>query len=128
VNTESPTRTAPPISGHVIDLGTGRSIAIYERNGEWCVAEFCDGRGELMHADTWFRFRAGALGHRRNRHAVPRSSEPLPPEMRQKIERLHRESESRQQRILAVPRNVAMAVKRCLIRLTRRRTMWSGDA
>jgi hypothetical protein len=120
VNPESPKRTAPPINGHMIDLGAGRSIAIYERTGEWCVAEFCDDRGDLMHADTWFRFHARALRHYRNRREALRSSMPLTPEMLQKIERLHRESESRQQRMPAMPWNVAKAVKRCLIRLTRR--------
>jgi len=104
-------RAAPPINGHFIDLGSGRSIAIYERNGERRVAEFCDGCEELMHADTWFRFHAGALRHCRQ------SPMPLTPEMLQKIERLHAESDAREERMLAVPRNVAAAAKRCLINL-----------
>jgi hypothetical protein len=116
VNTESPMCTEPSIKGHVIILGTGRSIAIYERNGERCVADFCDGRGELMSADTWFRFHAGALRHCGNGDA-PQPYMPLTPGILQQIERLHGESDARQERMLAMPRNAARTVKRCLISL-----------
>jgi hypothetical protein len=117
VNAESPMCTGPSIKGHVIILGTARSIAIYERNGERCVADFRDDRGELMSADTWFRFHAGVLRHCGNCDAARQPYTSLTPEMLQKIERLHSESDARQERMLAMPRNAARTVKRCLISL-----------
>ena len=45
MNAESKMRTAPSINGHMITLGAGHSIAIYERNRECYVAEFRDGYG-----------------------------------------------------------------------------------
>jgi hypothetical protein len=110
---ESQVRTAPSISGHMIDLGVGRSIAIYERNGVHWVAEFRDGCGELTCADAWFRLYAGDLRHWHVRRAAVRPARPLTLEMLESIERLHRESEAREERSLAVPRSVAAAAQRC---------------
>lgn len=115
MNTESKPSTAPSINGHMIALDAGHSIAIHERNGEGFVAEFRDGRAELMHAGTWFRFHAGGLRYCHNRRTDFRSSMPLTPEMLEKIERLHRESEARQAMMLAVPRNGARAVQKFCI-------------
>jgi len=111
MNTEFKPRTAPSINGHMITLGAGHSIAIHQKNGEGFVAEFRDGRAELMHAGTWFRFHAGGLRYCHNRRTAFQSSMPLTPEMLEKIERLHRESEARQAMMLAVPRNTARAVQ-----------------
>ena len=119
MNAESQMRTASSINGHIMTLGAGHSIAIYERNRECYVAEFRDGCGELARAGTWFRFNAGALRCYNGRAAL-RSSMPLTPEMVEKIERLHRQSEARQERMLAVPGNVATKVKRCLLSLMSR--------
>ena len=114
MNAECQERAAPP-SGHLIHLGPGHSIAIYERNGAGWVAEFRDGRGEVMHAGTWFRFHAGGLRYCHNRR-TPRtaleSATPLTPTMLERIERLHRDSEAREERMLAVPRTIAAAVQR----------------
>ena len=44
---QSKVHTAPSINGHMIALGAGHSIAIYERNRECYVAEFLDG-GERL--------------------------------------------------------------------------------
>ena len=117
MNTESKARTAPSINGHMIALGAKHSIAIHERNGEGFVAEFRDGRAELMHAGTWFRFHAGGLRYCHNRRTAFQSSTPLTPEMLQEIERLHVESEARQKRMLAVPRTVAAAAQHWAISL-----------
>ena len=114
MNAESQMRTAPSISGNMIDLGAGHSIAIYERGRESYVAEFQDGGGRLEYAGSWFRFHAGALRSRKGRAAL-QSSMPLTPEILERIERLHAESEARQKRMLAVPRNVAAAARRYLI-------------
>jgi hypothetical protein len=106
--------TAPSVSGNLIDLGAGHSIAIYERNRESYVAEFRDGGGSLEYAGSWFRFHAGALRCPKGRAAL-QSSMPLTPEILERIERLHAESEARQKRMLAVPRNIAAAARRYLI-------------
>jgi hypothetical protein len=111
MNAESNTRTAPSINGHMIALGAGHAIAIYVRNRDGYVAEFRDGRAELMHAGTWFRFHAGGLRYCHNRRTAFQSSMPLTPEMLEKIERLHRESEARQAMMLAVPRHAAAAAQ-----------------
>lgn len=119
MNAESRMSTAPAISGNMIDLGAGHSIAIYERNRESYVAEFRDGGGRLEYAGSWFRFHAGALRCSKGRAAL-QSSIPLTPEILERIERLHAASEARQKRILALPRNVAEAARRYLISVTSR--------
>jgi len=118
MNAESEMHTAPSINGHMLTLGAGHSIAIYERNRERYVAEFRDGHGELAYAAEWFRFHAGGLRYCHNRRRVAlQSSVPLTPEMLEKIERLHWESETRQERTLAMPGNVATTVKRWVLSL-----------
>ena len=111
MNAESKMTTAPAISGNMIDLGAGHSIAIYERNRESYVAEFRDGGGRLEYAGSWFRFHAGALRSVKGRTAL-RSSMSLTPEILERIERLHAASEARQERMLAVPRRVAAVARR----------------
>jgi hypothetical protein len=120
MNAESKARTAPSINGQIIALGTGHSIAIYDRNGVGYVAEFCEGRGEFMYAGTWFRFHAGGLRYCHNRRTAFRSSTPMTAEMMERIERLHAESEARQARMLAAPRTVAAPVRRYWINVISR--------
>jgi len=112
MNAESDVRTAPSIKGHLIAPGAGHAIAIYERNGEFYVAEFRNGRGEFGRADTWFRFHSGILRYCPSRRAALEASVPLTHEMLQKIERLHATSEARQDRMLAVPWTVAASARR----------------
>jgi hypothetical protein len=119
MNTESKAHTAPPINGHMITLGAGHSIAIYERNRECYVAEFRDGGASLEYAGSWFRFNAGALRCLRGRAAL-RCYTPLTVEMLQKIERLHTEREARQERMRAVPRTVVAAARRYWINVISR--------
>ena len=88
-------RAEAAINGYVIGAGSAESIAIYERNGVSWVAEFREGHGELMNANTWFYFHAERLGYWHQRHAN-RSAKPLPAEMLEEIERLHREKEARE--------------------------------
>ena len=107
MNTESKARATPSIIGNMIDLGTGETIAIYERNGVCWVAEFRDGHGALDYAG-WFRFYAG---HLRAAHVARKVPTPLTPEMLERIERLHSESEAQQERMLAVPRAIATAAQ-----------------
>ena len=110
-------RPAPSINGHMIDLDAGHSIALYERNGVCWVAQFRDGRGEFTYASTWFGGYAGGLWSCHHRRASLESSRPLNTAMLAKIERLHAESEARQERLLALPRQFVSTVKRCVLRL-----------
>ena len=117
MNTESKVPTAPSINGHMVALGAEHSIAIYERNGTCWVAEFCDGRSTLEYANSWFRFHAGGLRYCHNGRATLQLSAPLTREMLQKIDRLHAESDARQERMLAVPRTITAAARRWAISL-----------
>jgi hypothetical protein len=120
VKSESETRGAPTVDGHVIHLGEGRSIAVYVRDGRFWVADFRDGRGELMDGGSWFRFHAGGLQYCHNRRTALQSSTPLNADMVAKIERLHRESDARQAWMLTAPRTLAAAVQRGWAGLTSR--------
>jgi hypothetical protein len=112
MNAESKARNAPSIDGYMIVLDAGQSIVIYERNGESYVADFRNGSGRLEYAHTWFRFHSQVLRYCRSRQAVGHSFMPLTPQMLEKIERLHAESEARQETMLALPRTVAAAAQR----------------
>ena len=93
LNAKSQIQAEASINGYVIGRGGAHSIAIYERNGVSWVAEFRDGRAELMNANTWFYFHAERLGYW-NRHQAYKSVQPLLPAMLEDIERLHREKEA----------------------------------
>jgi hypothetical protein len=115
MNAESEMRTAPSVDGHMIMLGTAHWIALYERNRFCYVAEFRDGHGEFAYATAWFGFNAGVLRYCHNqRRTALFASKPLTPEMLEQIEQLHRESDARQEWMLAVPRNILRLAKRCL--------------
>ena len=95
------------INGHLI-VGSGtHSIAVHDRRGVSWVAEFRDGRGELMRANTWFYFHAHRLGYWQRRQAY-KGAQPLPLPMVVEIERLHRQREARE---------AASATARCKITL-----------
>ena len=115
MNAESKAGTAPSINGHMIALGAAHSIAFYERNGVRYVAEFRDGCGEFTYAAAWFRLYAGGRRYCHNRRAALQPATPLTPEMLEGIERLHHESELRDERMLAALRNIATAAQRCWI-------------
>src|SRR5512143_3900072 len=65
-------------------------------------------------------FTRGGVRYCHNGRAAFRSSTALTAEMMEKIERLHAESEARQERMLAVSRTVAAPVKGCWIKLISR--------
>jgi len=82
--------TTPVVEGHVLHLREGYDVAIYKRNGAGWVAEFRDGRGELVDAALWFQFHAGSLRYSfGNRAAALNSASEITPELRAQIERLH---------------------------------------
>jgi len=108
MNPKPETQVEASINGYVIGRGGAHSIAIYERKGVSWVAEFRDGRGQLMNANTWFYFHAERLGYWNRRQAY-KSVQPLLPPMLQEIERLHCMREARE---------AATVTGRCKITLT----------
>ena len=83
-------RVPHQIQGQMLRLGEHHSVAIYLRDGAIWVADFVDGHGELVDANTWFRFNCGALAnsHARRRMALE-SATPISPELAERIEALH---------------------------------------
>lgn len=120
MNVMSQTGGAAAIHGHSFTLGPDRLLAIYERNGVAWVAEFHGSRGEFTYAGAWFRSDFGGLRYCHNRRAAHQSSMPLTAEMVERIERLHQESVARHERVEAVPRNIAAAMRRWWLRVISR--------
>jgi hypothetical protein len=83
-------RVRGQIQGQMLRLSEHRSVAIYLRDGVMWVADFVDGHGELVNANTWFRFNCGALAnsHARRRMALE-SAMPISLELGERIEALH---------------------------------------
>jgi hypothetical protein len=78
------------IQGQMLRLGEHHAVAIYLRDGVMWVADFIDGQGALVDANTWFRFNCGTLA---NSHALRRmaleSATPISLELSERIEALH---------------------------------------
>ena len=67
-----------------------RETAIYLRDGFLWVADFVDGHGQLMDAESWLRFNCpGASGQARSRMALE-SASPVADDLAERIEALHR--------------------------------------
>lgn len=74
-------------NGSLLRVGETREIAIYQRGGAAWVADFRGGRGELFIAADWFVLNGrSSLLRRAGLGAVA----PLPAELIERIERLHR--------------------------------------
>jgi hypothetical protein len=74
-------------NGNLLRVGETREIAIYQRGGAAWVADFRGGRGELFTAADWFVLNGrSSLLRRAGLGAVA----PLPAEVIERIERLHR--------------------------------------
>jgi hypothetical protein len=84
-------RRTHSIQGQLLRQSERREVAIFLRDGALWVADFIDGQGVLIDAITWFRFNCGSPStwHARRR-MVLESAVPLPEELVQRIERLHR--------------------------------------
>jgi hypothetical protein len=68
-----------------------RQVAIYLHDDALWVADFVDGKGEIVDAKTWFRFNcASAMPSHMRRRMVLESAIPLSSELAEKVERLHR--------------------------------------
>src|SRR5260370_31970165 len=78
------------IQGQMLRLSEHHAVAIYLRDGVMWIADFVDGQGTLVDANTWFRFNCGTLG---NSHALRRmaleSATPISLELSERIEALH---------------------------------------
>jgi hypothetical protein len=78
------------IQGQLLRLSTHHTVAIYLRQGSLWVADFIDGQGALVDANTWFRFNCGSFT---NSHALRRmaleSAIPLSADLVERIEGLH---------------------------------------
>src|SRR6516225_11699702 len=78
-----------PIQGQLLRLSERREVAIFLRDGTLWVADFVDGKGELIDAVTWFRFHCAALSSVQARHRmVLESGIPLSDEIVARIELL----------------------------------------
>jgi len=91
MNTKYEQNGTSPLQGNLLRIGERREIAIYLRDGTPWVAEFNHGRGELFAVGAWFSLNQGGRVLRRMEHD---SVTPLPPDIAQRIERLHRGMES----------------------------------
>lgn len=78
------------IQGQMLRLSEYHAVAIYLLDGVVWVADFIDGQGALVDANTWFRFNCGNLD---NSHALRRmaleSAMPISAELGARIEALH---------------------------------------
>jgi hypothetical protein len=79
------------IQGQLLRLSRRHLVAIYVREGSLWVADFIDGRGELIDPAAWFRFNCGTSSAPAARRRMLRESAiPLSAELAAKIENLHR--------------------------------------
>jgi hypothetical protein len=78
------------IQGQILRRSERRETAIYLRDGRLWVADFVDGHGQLVDAESWLRFNcAGASAQARWRMGLE-SASPVSNELAQRIEALHR--------------------------------------
>jgi hypothetical protein len=75
------------LHGSFFRLGERHEIAIYVRDGVPYLAEFRSGHGELYGVGAWFSLHSRGSALRR---AAPEPVMPIPPEVAERIERLHR--------------------------------------
>jgi hypothetical protein len=112
------TQAAPPIpaiTGNTMQLGDRHSIAIHHRDGRCWVAEFHEGRGELVDAASWFRSYLGALRYSHGRRlAALATLQPMTQDVIDRVEALHREAGRRDAAIAPIFEAVlSMAQRRC---------------
>ena len=83
--------SASAIQGQLLRLNARREVAIYLRGNRLWVADFIDGRGELVDARIWFRFNCASVSatHARRR-MVLESAIHVSAELVERVECLHR--------------------------------------
>ncbi len=83
--------SASAIQGQLLRLTARREVAIYLRDDTLWVADFIDGRGEIVDARTWFRFNCASVSATHARHRmVVESAIPLYEQLEKRIEEMHR--------------------------------------
>ena len=78
------------IQGQIIRRSERRETAIYLRDDVLWVADFVDGRGYLIRAESWVRFNCGSTSAEARSRMALESASPLADELAQRIEALHR--------------------------------------
>ena len=89
---ESQLNLHPPhqIQGQMLRLSEHHAVAIYLRDGVVWIADFVDGQGVLVDANTWFRFNCGNLANSHSLHRMAlESAMPISSELGVRIEALH---------------------------------------
>jgi len=81
------------VTGTVMQLGQDHRVAFHLRNGTWWIAEFQGDRAELNDATTWARQVPSALGTHGLRAAALAATTELSPDLRERIEALHRRAD-----------------------------------
>lgn len=80
---------ASPLQGQVLRRNRGREAVLFLRNESLWVADFVDGKGELIDAVTWMRFNCGtASSVQAQRRMVFESALPLDDELAARVEAL----------------------------------------
>lgn len=87
MNSNREAEAASNLHGSLLKLGNQREIAIYLRDGTAWVADFRGGRGEVSTAGAWFTLNQDRWALRR---ATLDAVTPLPADVVQRIENLHR--------------------------------------
>ena len=90
-------REEPPpttITGTVMQLDEHHHVAFHTRDGTCWIAEFDGARAELIDAATWVRTIPCTLGSHGRRAAALATTTELTPELRERIEALHRRAEA----------------------------------
>jgi hypothetical protein len=78
------------ILGQILRRSERRETAIYLRDGVLWVADFVDGHGQLIDAESWLRFNCGAASGQARRRMALESASPVADELAERIEALHR--------------------------------------
>jgi hypothetical protein len=79
-----------PIQGQLLRCSRRRLVAIYLRGDSLWVADFIEGRGEIIDARVWFRFNcASAAPSQMRRRMLLESAMPLSSDLVDKVEKLH---------------------------------------
>lgn len=79
------------ILGQILRRSERRETAIYLRDGVLWVADFVDGHGQLVDAESWLRFNCGGATSVQARWRMAlESASPVSDELAQRIEALHR--------------------------------------
>ena len=76
------------LQGQVLRRSQRREVAIFLLDDALWVADFVDGRGEVIDAETWMRFNCGAASTQARRRMALESALPLSDELVARIEAL----------------------------------------